>query len=432
MQAKTTKKVSASTQIQKTVKAETAKIASAIDAALKEKATNAGKVKIVLAANTHSKQLLVNTKTSKKALAKESYTAFKNTIPQKVTINNVTLKKVSFEQLPGWNKSGITNSLSAFQQSCKIFFKRKPSQQVGSRLIKIKAKDWLPACKEAVSIRRISEEGAKAFFEKWFYPLELVKRTGIFTGYYMPLVKGNLTRTKKYNTPIYGVPQKRNRRTYSRQQIDQGALNKKAPVLAWIHSPVERLFLEVEGSGVIKLASGKSLYLGYAGENGSHYTSVGSVLIRNGVMTRHTASKRAIRRYFKNNPTKVDRILQQNKSFVFFENVKRPVALGVQDITLTPGYSLAIDKKWIPLGSPLWLSTKKPLSQNNELTPFQRLMIAQDTGGAIRGLVRGDVYWGSGKNANFLGENMKNRGRYWLFLPKHIFDRLTNIGGMIG
>lgn len=356
MQAETIKIVAASTLA--TVKTETAKL---------EKAIKAGSAKLVWSSSIHLKAKTAEAKPPKEVLATTKLAAKpKDSAPKKVTIKNITLKKVSFEQLPGWNKSGVKNSLAAFQESCKVFLKKNPTHPVGSQLIKLKAKDWLPACNEAVTIDTTTEASAKTFFEKWFYPLELVKRKpirGIFTGYYMPLVKGNLTKTKQYNIPIYGLPKQlpwNSQRThsYTRQAIDKGALNKQAPVIAWIHSPVERLFLEIEGSGVIRLASGKKLYVGYAGENGAHYTPVANVLIKNGVMNKHTASKTAIQRYFQNHPSKVDTILHQNKSFVFFENLKKPVALGVQDITLTPGYSLAIDRKWIPLGSPLWLSTK--------------------------------------------------------------------------
>jgi membrane-bound lytic murein transglycosylase A len=241
----------------------------------------------------------------------------------------------------------------------------------------------------------------------------------------MPQIKGNLKRSAKYNTPIYGLPKHRYLTSYTREQIDRGALKKKAPVIAWIHSPAERLFLEIEGSGVIKLPNGKHLYLGYAGENGAPYTSVAKVMINNGLMSRHTASKKAIMRYLAHHPQQAKRILHKNKSFVFFEDLKKPMALGAQGMALTPGYSLAVDKKWIPLGAPLWLDTKRPdiKKQSNE-KQLQRLMIAQDTGGAIRGFKRGDIFWGSGKLATFLGENMKNTGHYWLLLPKHILNRL--------
>jgi membrane-bound lytic murein transglycosylase A len=201
-------------------------------------------------------------------------------------------------------------------------------------------------------------------------------------------------------------------------------LKKKAPIIAWIHSPVERLFLEIEGAGVIKLPGGKNIYLGYAGENGAPYTSVGSVLIKKGVMNKHTASKSVITHYLENHPKNTNAILQKNKSFVFFEKEKHPMALGAQDMALTPGYSLAVDKRWIPLGAPLWLDTTIP-KKGEPMETFQRLMIAQDTGGAIRGLIRGDIYWGSGKKASYLGENMKNKGRYWLLLPKKAYERLA-------
>lgn len=349
------------------------------------------------------------------------------------TANRLALTKVSFEELPGWDKADVKKSLIAFQSSCTIFLKQKPSHASGSRHIKLKAGDWHPACKAALALDSISEESARSFFEKWFHPLEFEQKKpvhGLFTGYYMPRLKGSLKRTSKYNTPIYGLPTNKGHLTnskhatpYTREQIDKGVL--KAPVIAWIHSPAERLFLEIEGSGVIKLNNGKTIYLGYAGENGAPYTSIGKVLINKGIMTKDNASKSAIIRYFDRHADKANALIHKNKSFVFFENLKKPAAIGAQDMALTPGYSLAIDKQWIPLGAPLWLDTKRPDRKKNKEKQFQRLMIAQDTGGAIRGFMRGDIYWGSGKIATFLGEHMKNEGHYWLLLPKHIFSQLA-------
>ena len=254
----------------------------------------------------------------------------------------------------------------------------------------------------------------------------------------MPQLKVNLTRTEKYNTPIYGLPSdlhhitttptKKSGDYYTRAEIDNGALVKKAPVIAWINSPVERLFLEIEGSGVIQLSNGKNLYLGYAGENGAPYTSIGNVLIKKGILTKDNASKPVIKRYLESQPKQGNTILNKNKSFVFFEDLKQPIAQGVKGMTLTPGYSLAIDKKWIPMGAPLWLTTTVPNQKNDNESQFQRLMIAQDTGGAINGLMRGDIYWGSGEKATYLGEHMKNEGRYWLLLPKEAIHRLAKSG----
>lgn len=349
------------------------------------------------------------------------------TIKRRIT-NNLALSTVSFEELPGWDTADVKKSLLAFQLSCDTFLKQEPSRPIGSQHIKLKAGDWHPACKAAIALDSIiTEESARIFFEKWFHPIKFEQKKpiqGLFTGYYMPQIKGGLKKTAKYNTPIYGLPQK-DERYKTRAQIDNGALKRKAPVIAWINSPVERLFLEIEGSGVILLPNGKSIYLGYAGENGAPYTSIAKVLIDKGIMTRDNASKDAIKRYLEKHPQKAKAIMHQNKSFVFFEPLKKPMALGAQGMALTPGYSLAVDKKWIPLGAPLWLSTTRPDIKQEDEKQLQRLMIAQDTGGAIRGVMRGDIYWGSGKMAAFLGENMKNEGYYWLLLPKHILSKLA-------
>lgn len=349
-----------------------------------------------------------------------------------VTTTNSTLKQVTFAQLPGWNNAEVKKSLSAFQLSCKTFLKQAPTAAVGSNNIHLQAKDWQPACKAALSV---DESSAKPFFEKWFYPVEFVKPQsfrGLFTGYYMPAIKGTLTRTGPYTTPIYGLPSdlkqsSKHKSYYTREQIDNGAIKKKAPVIAWIKSPVERLFLEIEGSGVIQLTNGEKLYLGYAGENGAPYTSIFSVLIKKGVVTKDNASKNTVKRYLESQPKYANNLLHANKSFVFFQNLNQSIALGARGIALTPGYSLAIDKKWIPLGAPLWLNTVVPEQQNNSQKKFQRLMIAQDTGGAIKGVMRGDIYWGSGKKATYLAENMKNQGHYWLLLPKKAFDKFRQL-----
>ncbi|STX52085.1 membrane-bound lytic murein transglycosylase (MltA) family protein [Legionella busanensis] len=346
--------------------------------------------------------------------------------PKKISVNNknLVLTYVSFKDLPGWDKANVQKSLLAFQTSCEMFLKKSPVDSIGTQDIKLKARDWYPACKAALELDSVSENSAKKFFEVWFHPVEFEQKNGpvssVFTGYYMPKIKGSLKKEGKYNTPIYGLPNRKYLTLYTREQIDKGALRTKAPVVAWIQSPAERLFLEIEGSGVIELPDGKDLYLNYAGENGAPYTSIAQVLINKGILTRHKASKNAILHYLENHPEKAKKIIHANKSFVFFENVNRPAALGVQNMTLTPGYSLAVDKKWIPVGAPLWLDTTRPTIKQPKEKKLQRLMIAQDIGGAIRGFMRGDIFWGSGKFATFLGEHMKSKGHYWLLLPKHI------------
>ncbi|WP_028387656.1 murein transglycosylase A [Legionella fairfieldensis] len=365
----------------------------------------------------------------------------------------IVLKQKTFTQLPGWETTKVKKSLLAFQVSCKTFLKQNPEQFVGSQHIRLKAKDWQPACQAALAIHPVSEKAARLFFQQWFTPVEFNDQKpvrGLFTGYYMALLHGSKTKTKEYNVPIYGLPSNlvtvnlglfdpalKNRHLvgrmqgerlvpyYSREEINKGAIAGKAPVLVWVNSHVDRLFLEIQGSGTIELNDGTRMYVGYAGENGAPYTAIARVLIDKGVMTKDNASMQHIKRYLEAHPEEMDNVLNQNKSFVFFRYLKDDAAQGAQGVALTPGYSLAIDRKWIPLGAPLWLHTTRPdRHQPEQDKTFQRLMIAQDTGGAIRGLVRGDVYWGAGENATFIAGHMKNPGHYWLLLPRHTVTRL--------
>ncbi|MBA2656222.1 MAG: MltA domain-containing protein [Tatlockia sp.] len=360
----------------------------------------------------------------------------------------ITLKQRSFADLPGWESAKVKKSLLAFQISCKTFIRQDPEQAVGSEYIDLKAKDWQPACREALAINPISETLARKFFQDWFTPIEFSNKEpvhGLFTGYYMASLHGSRIRTAEYNVPIYGLPSTmltinlelfdpglKNRHVigrivgkqvvpfHTRAEINSGAIDKTAPVLVWVNSHVDRLFLEIQGSGTVDLTDGTSMYLGYAAQNGAPYTAIAKVLIDQGVMTRDNASMQHIKRYLEANPSKMHEVLNKNKSFVFFHTLEKEEALGAQGVALTPGYSLAVDRKWIPLGAPLWLKTTRPgnLNPEHEET-LQRLMIAQDTGGAIRGLVRGDVYWGAGEIATFIAGHMKNKGHYWLLLPRH-------------
>ena len=368
--------------------------------------------------------------------------------------HKLSLKKASFTDLPGWDKADIKKSLAAFQTSCKAFLKQDPEALVGSKFVHIEAQDWHPACNAALSIDSQSDPELKAFFEKWFTPVEFVNNKpvkGLFTGYYMPSLKGSLKRTDEYNVPLYATPSnllkanlssfnkklknhsfsasaKKNNRHhfYTRKEINNGAIKKTAKIVAWVKSKIDRSFLEIEGSGVISLPDGGNLYVGYSAENGAPYTAIAKVLIDKGVMTKDNASMQHIRKYLESHPSQIDNVLNKNKSFVFFKAQKLKDALGSQGVPLTPGYSLAIDKKWVPMGAPIWLNTTSPDKKAEKDIKFQRLMVAQDTGGAIKGVVRGDVYWGAGEKATTIAGMMKNKGHYWLLLPHHVIDRLQD------
>ena len=360
----------------------------------------------------------------------------------------IQLHPVSYSNLPGWKDGNLLPSFKTFLASCKVFLKLPPNKSVGSEFINLSARDWFPACQAAAQLNTpYSLNQVRTFFQTWFKAVEFhdgrpVK--GLFTGYYMSSLKGSLTPTKHFNVPIYGIPDdlvsvhlndfdpafknktiigrvvKKHRFVpyHTREEIDNGALKGKAPVIAWVDNKIDRLFLEIQGSGVIELPDGSPLYVGYSAQNGAPYTAIAGVLIKEGVMTRDNASMQRIKSYLESHPEKIRPVLNQNKSFVFFEVSKTSDAFGTLGIALTPGYSMAVDPKWVPLGTPVWLNTSRPMLKTDKNLPFRRLMIAEDTGGAIRGPVRGDVYWGAGEKATSIAGKMKNPGHYWILLPK--------------
>lgn len=367
----------------------------------------------------------------------------------KPQVTEMKLHPVSYGNLPGWGKKDIRPSFSAFQASCRVFVKSDPDKKVGSDFIELKVRDWIPACRAALAFDAPkTSKQIREFFQTWLEAVEFHDGKpiqGLFTGYYMSALKGSLKKTKQFNVPIYGLPNDMvsvqlnlfdptfQRRKlvgrvvnehqlvpyYTRAEIDAGALKGKAPAIAWVDSKIDRLFLEIQGSGVIELSNGKSLYVNYAAQNGAPYTPIAGVLIHKGVMTKDNASMQHIRSYLEAHPKEIQPVLNQNKSFVFFEKMKKNAAFGSQGTELTPGYSMAVDLKWVPVGAPVWLTTYRPDEHViDKKHPFQRLMIAQDTGGAIRGPVRGDIYWGAGKKATSIAGRMKHPGQYWLLLPK--------------
>lgn len=360
----------------------------------------------------------------------------------------IHLQKIDFSDLEGWQTASLHESLAAFKISCSAFLKQDPEKDVGSSYIPLKAKDWQPVCRALNALESMNQETAKLFFETWFKAFEFQDDApiqGLFTGYYLPKLKGSLVRTEEFSTPVYGMPTdlikvsltlfnpdwsqrplvgRVNKQSllpyYTRKEINHHAIDNLAPILAWLPSQFDRLILEIEGSGVIELPNGSDLYLGYAAQNGAKYTPIANVLIKKGVMTKDSASMQRIAAYFKEHPGEMEPVIENNQSFVFFSVLRQKAALGSQGVELSPGYSLAVDRKWIPLGAPIWLETQHPLPSGNKTVPFKRLMIAQDTGGAIKGVVRGDVYFGAGEEPAAIAGKMKHPGRYWVLLPHGI------------
>lgn len=349
------------------------------------------------------------------------------------------LLAASFQNLPHWNSREHAKSFKSFQISCQALLKKDPNLQVGFAELKMTSKDWFPACQKAMEYPMgLSNTEAKKFFEHYFTPyFWRTQKTGLFTGYYSPLFKGSLEKSEKYRFPVYGVPKdliQANLKDFSSQlpnkvifgkikghrfipyddraHISDGALNSKAPVIAWLANPMDALEIEIQGAGAIQTKQAM-LTLNYAAQNNQPYNAIGKFLIEDKKMLAKDVTMLTIRHYFRQHPDEVNYYFNKNPSFVFFKLISKPLFLGALNVPLSPGYSMAIDPNYIPLGTPVFVSTELPNHHH-----FNRLLIAQDVGGAIKGPIRGDIYWGTGKVARDMASNMKQLGTYWFLLPR--------------
>lgn len=360
---------------------------------------------------------------------------------------SMKLSKTSFDQLPGWSMDNQAEALLAFRKSCQEIVKRDVDSNKAPLQQHASTQAWQRACQAAMRVSRITTQDARTFFETWFDPFlvrDQAESTGLFTGYYMPLIHGSLKRDKRYKVPVHALPddwvkidlgahydgmegrslvgQVKDHSLHpypDRRAITLGALKDKARVIVWADNPVDVYFAQVQGSSLVELPDGRRFIIGYAGDNGHRYTSIGKVLIDDQQISRDEVSMQSIRDWINRNPLKAEALMNQNASYVFFKLLDQEHPLGTERVALTPRRSLAVDQRFIPLGAPVWLSTDIPDGQRNQGGKrLRRLMVAQDTGGAIKGIVRGDVYWGSGEQAAYIAGHMKSQGQYWLLLPR--------------
>ena len=365
--------------------------------------------------------------------------------------SSTPISVVEYTNLPGWSATALIPSLITFRKSCTVLLHASQQNTFAIGKLQWTSTDWWPVCHAAkrLQLSKLTEAQVQRFFQHWLQPYKIQQKDqkpGLFTGYYSPVFQGSLKPTKQYSVPIFAYPDNLIRLDAgifdsalkdkhwwgqvvagkfvpyaSRYAIRHGALDTHAQVLVWLKSHIDRLFLEIQGSGTIQLSDKTELGLGYAGQNGLPYTPIGRVLVSKGLMSKQQVSMQNIRAYLQHHPHDMLRIIDKNRSFVFFKIVPRSMALGAQGINLTPGYSLAVDPHWVPLGVPIWLNTQYT-DQHGKLQSLQRLMVAQDTGGAIKGIVRGDIYWGRSKRAAVIAGHMQSHGTYWLLLP-HVLSR---------
>jgi membrane-bound lytic murein transglycosylase A len=335
---------------------------------------------------------------------------------------------VSYSDLPGWDDGLLTPAVTALKAGCD-----KPGS----------LPDAPAYCPDLAQLPPDDEAAARAFVMTHFHPMAVADQTGgsegLFTGYYEPDLRGAHERDDFYQTPLYGRPDNlvtvdlgsfvgdlKGRRIigrvdgnalkpyYDRRQIDQGALQNHATVLAWVDDPVEAFFMQVQGSGKVIFPDGTVEKLGYASGNGHDYVAIGRTLVAEGDLRRETVNAPAIKQWLRDHSKDAARVMETDPSYVFFTINNGPGPVGSSGRVLVPGVSLAVDRKMIPMGSLLWLDAG-PVESGGP--PLRQLMLADDTGGAIRGAVRGDVFFGAGPDAERDAGMMKSTGRYWLLAP---------------
>lgn len=365
--------------------------------------------------------------------------------------DRLVLVPASYADLPGWDRDRLAEALPALRRSCARITALSPARKLGGdgAAAAGTVADWLPVCAAAAGIRPGDEAAARSFFESELRPVEARngrKAHGLFTGYYEALLHGSRTRHDRFQVPIYRRPPELvmvdlgkfrpelsgqriagrivggNLLPYpDRSAIDAGALAGRGLEIAWVDDPVEAFFLQIQGSGRIALAEGGEMRIGYAAQNGRPYASIGKELIDRGALPREAVSMPTIREWLKAHPEQTLPVLQKNPSYVFFQELKGEGPMGAEGVPLTPGRSLAVDLKYMPLGVPVWISGGMPgLAAGQPDRKLHRLLVAQDTGGAIRGPVRGDVFYGFGPEAESVAGRMKHRGKLWVMLPKEL------------
>ena len=361
-------------------------------------------------------------------------------IPPPPAEPRLDIRVTNFAALPGWAEDDQRAAYETFRDSCTALQRRDRSAPWTIGTISGTNADWIDLCRLPAPGPSAAE--ARAFFEQNFVPLAISDRekdTGLFTGYFEPELKGARARTGRFATPLYRRPPdlvtadlgafrdefkgksvtgriEGNRFVPypARAIIEQGALAGKKLEILWVDDPIEAFFLHIQGSGRVVLENGELVRVGYDAQNGQIYRAIGRDLVERGAMSADQVTLDSIVAWLRANPGEAQALMNKNPSYVFFREIQGRGPLGAQGVPLTPGRSLAVDRKFHMLGAPVWLETTHPRTG----APLQRLMVMQDTGGAIVGVVRGDFFWGPGPEARANAGPMKQQGRMYVLVPR--------------
>lgn len=316
-------------------------------------------------------------------------------------VSEPTYRVLDFSQLDGWAEDDHAAALRVFLNTCAD----------------MKDPDWSSLCAVAQAEARLHTNAA-SFFELFFRPVMIEDgKPGLFTGYFEPELTGSLTPSARYRFPVYRMPPEARQASVwlSRAEMEStGVMQGRGLEIAWVDDPVELFFLQIQGSGRIKLPNGRSIRVGYAGANGHEYRSIGAELIRRGTFQSHQVSAEVIKNWVRRNPGAGMELLRHNPSYVFFREVSHVPAeegpLGAMNRSVTDLRTIAVDPAFTPLGAPVWI-------EKDGANPMRRLMIAQDTGSAIKGAQRADVFFGTGDAAGRAAGQLKDPGRLIVLMP---------------
>ena len=346
-----------------------------------------------------------------------------------IHLRNARTDAISFADLAGWKDDDQKAAFDAFLKSCGAILN-------GTRAMRA-ARPFYGAlfkvCERAVSAGDLDRDHARAFFEDNFKPTRVIsagQTQGFFTGYYETEVEGSRFPSDEYSVPIYGAPaetvKKRQSKVFSdldRTKIEDGALAGKSLEICYVKSPIDAFFAQIQGSTRVKLDSGTLLRLNYVASNGMPYTPVGKFLIDRGIVSKEEMSMDKIREFMAANPEEGKALRQKNRSFVFFRETPLSAhdeCIGAQGVPLTPGRSLAVDKKIHIYGTPIWIDAEFPIESEKPETKFRHLLVAQDTGSAIIGPARADIYFGHGEEISHIAGRIKQNGDFVMLVPQSV------------
>ncbi|MDI1284099.1 MAG: MltA domain-containing protein [Reyranella sp.] len=331
----------------------------------------------------------------------------------------VAMAPISFNEIAGWADEKHGEALATFRRSCPKLTTGPEVKIVTDGGEKtVTPAEWKRICDAGAAVKVGDNKAARVFFEENFRPL-VVKEPAKYTGYFEPEMRGSKAPSRLFTVPVYRrPPDLTDKPYYTRAEIEQGVLKGKGLEIAWVQDPVGLFEVQVQGSGKIQLAEGGVMTLGFDGSNNRPYTAIGNVLIEMGVMKKDDADWPAIRDWLKRNPQQARDVMRKNERYIFFKDTKSRNAAGAEGVTLTAQRSLAVDTTLTPFGTPVWIDTVRPVYRKPGATePYRRLMIAQDSGAAIVGPARGDVYYGNGPQAAEWAGRMNSGGRAIVLVP---------------